>query len=167
MIGTGNNNIAIDIEGGQLMKLFAFLKSQASPKKPLIDDTVKYRKGIIPAVKECNLWKGDSEEKIISAKRLLEMLSTAYGVTTPQFEITKDESIDGGSSKYNPATKTITLINKWSLLSLLYELGHARYGAREDLALWWSVNLFRKAYPSEFEKLKAKGHRLLTENKKK
>jgi hypothetical protein len=67
----------------------------------------------------------------------------------------------GPSYKYSPATKTICLGPKPSIISSLHELGHHLYGASELEACKFSVHLFKEAFPKSFEKLTWKGHTLV------
>jgi len=64
-------------------------------------------------------------------------------------------------TEYNPITKTISLRNL-SLVSALHELAHHLYGVSERTACRWSVWLFYKTYPEQFEHCRFEGHMLKT-----
>ena len=63
------------------------------------------------------------------------------------------EGSDSLRSTYNHHTRTITMVGKLSVITLLHEFAHALLGKREDFAQDWSINLFRIIYPRAFEGL--------------
>lgn len=63
---------------------------------------------------------------------------------------------------WNGVTRTIYLeAGRPSIVSMLHELGHARYGASELEASRFSTALFRAAFPKAYAKLKWHGHMLV------
>lgn len=61
---------------------------------------------------------------------------------------------------YEPATKTIKLSTKPSVITGLHELGHHLFGKSELKACRWSVWMFMKCFPKAYTKLKWEGHML-------
>lgn len=97
-------------------------------------------------------------------KELVEKLADAYGLPRPILKmrnITTDG--DSGSSSYQPATNTITMRGKLSIITLLHEFAHAR-GYDERKAVAWSVSLFARVYPKQYARLIHEGHTLRLPN---
>jgi hypothetical protein len=65
-----------------------------------------------------------------------------------------------GTCSYNPKNQTIFINESTSIISLLHEFAHHRFGSNELKACRWSVWLFKKTFPKAFQKLKWKGHML-------
>jgi len=63
---------------------------------------------------------------------------------------------------YNPRGKKAKLDKtRASIISALHELGHHLEGPSELKACRWSVHLFKKAFPKQFNNLVWKGHTLV------
>ncbi|MHC4464215.1 MAG: hypothetical protein ACYS30_22725 [Planctomycetota bacterium] len=72
-------------------------------------------------------------------------------------------NVSSGESCYNREEDIILLVGKLSVLTYLHEFGHVLKGHSEREACMWSVNLFRKVFPEQFERLTATGHYLTHE----
>lgn len=128
----------------------------------VLDDRMKFKKGVVEALLE---FKGkrtkEDTERLGAMADLVEDLSTIYEIATPSF---KAEGLQAngfsGASSYNQETHEITMRGKLSVIALLHEFAHV-LGKNEWDAAKWSINLFRKVYPDEFERLQANGHVLI------
>jgi len=115
----------------------------------------------LEAFKTSNPWKGIIPARMEKFQRLHEDLCSIYNVDV---QICFDPSImlneSSGRSNYNPIDNMITLHGKLSVLTFLHEWGHVLKGRSEHKACRWSVNLFRKIFPDNFERLysNANGH---------
>ena len=69
-----------------------------------------------------------------------------------------------GSSNYRPATHTITIEGKFSVITFIHEFGHAR-GFDETDTVLWSVNLFKRVFPVSYSKLVGEGHTLVQQER--
>ena len=134
-----------------------------SSLEEIIDD-VNYRKETINALKRfkrLNPWKGDLDSRITKFCKLHLSLCEIYGIDV-KFRCHPSilENSHSGQSNYNPISRTITLHGRLSVLTFLHEWGHALKGRSEREACRWSVNLFRRVFPDNFERLRnnARGH---------
>ncbi|GMT43050.1 MAG: hypothetical protein IEMM0002_1461 [bacterium] len=131
----------------------------------ILDDEMKFKKGTVRALKNFrrfirkNRLRGYNDPRIIlqrfyASKRLIEILSIIYRIPVPDVRLGKvsGEPASSGSSCYIPANHTIVLSGKLSVITLLHEFAHAR-GRNEREAVRFSVNLFKKVYPKQFNKL--------------
>lgn len=64
-----------------------------------------------------------------------------------------------GGSSYSPATDTICLVGRASVVTYLHEFAHA-LGMSEVRACRWSLNLFKQVFPKLFERANRIGHTL-------
>lgn len=139
-----------------------------SSVEEVLDDTVKYRRDIIRVMNEfkaLNPWKGTPRQKAAKLCWLHIQLCESYGTNTSLTfdpEILCDQESKHGNGWYHHGMNNIHICGKISVLTFLHEWGHNLHGASEHLACWWSINLFRKIFPSNFEKLlnNANGHYL-------
>lgn len=132
-----------------------------------LDEVIKdvsYKKETLAAVrrfKRSNPWKGTFPVRLRKFVRLHSDLCDIYGVDV---ELCIDPSIledsHSGRSNFNPALNAITLHGKLSVLTFLHEWGHVLKGYSEYKACVWSVNLFRRVFPDNFDRLRnnARGH---------
>jgi len=131
----------------------------------VLDDGIKFKKGVIRALKNFRqfirkngLHKQNDPHVILRRfyvmKRLIEILSIIYRIPVPDVRLGKvsREAGSSGGSYYIPATHTIVLNGRLSVISLLHEFAHAR-GKDEREAVRFSVNLFKKVYPKQFRQL--------------
>ncbi len=106
-------------------------------------------------------WRGTVARRKQKFRRLNRELAAAYGIAEPRLVFQGVEAdADSGRSNYRPASHTITLAGKLSVLTYLHEFAHAR-GADERQACRWSVNLFRRCFPRSFARCRAVGHTLV------
>lgn len=136
-----------------------------------IRPNIKFIKGVIPALKKFKDRKAfgtkTNKTRLKYMQILVKDFAEVYNVEPPTVEVegidlskkVKDTNDDSGSSSYSPATKTITMRGKLSIITVLHEFAH-HLGKNERLAAIWSINLFRKVYPNQFAKLNAVGHTL-------
>ena len=125
---------------------------------------VKYKRETLEALnlfKSFQPWKGDLVSRMDKFWQLHIELCRIYGVN---IYLDFDPSImlneGSGRSNFDPLTNTITLHGKLSVLTFLHEWGHVLKGSSERKACVWSVNLFRRVFPDNFDRLRhnARGH---------
>ena len=125
----------------------------------VIDDSMTFRPGVLAAVRAFKIarpWRGSIDERKAKFAAFHQALCAIYGKTTT---LTFEE-IDGsfsGDSSFCPATDTITLRGKLSVVTYLHEFGHA-LGRDEKGACRWSLNLFKRTFPILFAKCAQEGH---------
>jgi len=134
----------------------------------ILDDTVKYRKSLIKIMnrfKSFDPWDGTPAEKAAKLYwlhiRLCKIYDKKIYLSWDPAIIMGVESKNGGGW-YQHLDRHIHLYGKVSVLTFLHEWGHVLYGSSEYAACWWSINLFRKIFPKNFNKLRhrAQGHLL-------
>lgn len=159
------------------------LKKNKYPKKPIFDDNMKFRAGTVEALKEFKDKKISEENTIVrfvAMTELIKQLSIVYEIECPMicllganntgitylpkkniivFSRLDKEYKKVTSSFYSRKSNFIFLMNE-SLITLLHEFGHAR-GFGEYKAVKFSVSLFKRVYPKQFDKLKPKNHMLV------
>lgn len=140
----------------------------------IIDDEMEYPEGVVEAVenwKKKKLWGSSTNlERLIGLAEMAVELSLIYNIECPLVKV--DQSIDldatvrdtklqkSGSSNYNLTTHMITMSGNLSIITFLHEYGHAlQKGERSATA--WSVNLFKRVFPNQFEKLDHSQHTLI------
>jgi hypothetical protein len=130
----------------------------------VLDPTLKFKATALAAVRafaRSKPWRGSiaaRKEKFLALNR---ELAAAYGIPEPRLVFAGVEAcVSSGASSYRPATDTITLAGKLSVLTYLHEFSHAR-GADERQACRWSINLFRRCFPRSFARCRAEGHTLV------
>lgn len=125
---------------------------------------VKYRRATLRAVRnfaDMHPWDGNIVKRMAKFKALHEDLCRIYNV---DYKLVFDSSVNLNESSWrsncNLLTQTITLHGKLSVLTFLHEWGHAIKGRSEYEACVWSVNLFRRVFPDNFNRLlaNARGH---------
>ena len=129
------------------------------PKYPNKDDImnnpIPHKKEVLSFMKE---WKKKFSPKgyhtVQAIVDLLWGLNKVYG--RPNFRICPNDK----RAYYDPKEHCIHL-NNLSIVTALHEFAHSVYGRSERHACRWSVWLFRKIFPAEFEKLEFKGHLLV------
>ena len=134
-----------------------------------------YKPGVISAVKKfkrAKTWKevegspfAESEFDDINdyrfacMKTLIRELAEIYEINVPVLQMLEITNGDSGSSSYHPASHTITMRGRLSVVTLLHEFGHAR-GFGEKKACIFSINLFKRVFPKQYERLLPVGHTL-------
>jgi len=125
----------------------------------VIDPGMTFRPGVLAAVyafKRSYPWRGTLDERKSKFLTLHQALCAVYGKRT----ILTFERIDGGpsdDSSYCPATDTICLRGKLSVVTYLHEVAHA-LGRDERGAAKWSLNLFKRCFPRLFANSVKEGH---------
>jgi len=100
-----------------------------------------------------------THERLQDLVRRLWIFTTAREKPAPQVVVS---SVTGNNEYcYMPATNTINLGMKPSIISTLHEMAHAVYGIEELPACAFSIALFKAVYPRSFAKLEWKGHMLV------
>lgn len=138
----------------------------------VLDDKVKYRIGVIPALK---VWKAKklwgsktNQQRLDGLIALANDLAPLYNIPVPLVTVdgidptatVRDTKMnDSGSSSYNRATHMITMRGNLSIITFLHEFGHS-LGKGEQGACKWSINLFRKVFKKQYNKLTHNGHTL-------
>lgn len=128
---------------------------------------VKYKRETLAALrsfKASNPWRGSFIRRLKKFYRLHNDLCRIYGVDVELFvDPSVLEDSPSGRSNYNPALNAITLHGRLSVLTFLHEWGHVLKGHSEYEACVWSVNLFRRVFPDNFDRLRgnARGHMLV------
>jgi len=128
-----------------------------------IDDSIKYRKGVIPAVKryaESKPWKGTIRERKAKMRTLVRDLAKVYRVECATLTFGRIDGSSSGDSYYDRYDHIIRIEGKLSVVTLLHEFGHS-LGKGERRTCIWSLNLFKRCFPSQFSKLNAENHLLI------
>jgi hypothetical protein len=143
-----------------------------SSMEEILDDSLVYDKNtllVLRKFREFGPWRGPVEERIGKYLWLNEALCMIYGQNVqvglcPDILSGQERSTGNGGLVYQDdnedGMKIIYLTGKLSVITFLHEWGHAIHGSSELLACRWSVNLFRKIFPRQFEKLNSSGHML-------
>ena len=131
-----------------------------------LSDRAKFRRGVIAAVrafKRAGPWRGTLRERERKFRRLNDALAVAFGMPAPELRF---ERIDGGFSGASSCLRrgdrrpaVITMRGRLSVVTFLHEFAHTR-GRDERGACMWSINLFRRAFPEQYARLRADGHTL-------
>lgn len=100
------------------------------------------------------------EQRLAAMQTLINALASVYAVPVPI--IVEAQDIDGSDSGLSSvrlidgpeAYFLITMRGKLSIITLLHEFAHVRFNSGNELKVQkWAVNLFRKVYPKQFERL--------------
>src|ERR1700722_17861722 len=122
-----------------------------------------YKASVLRAVKAFRTskpWRGTVGERQEKFMTLNAALADAYGLPAPRLVFETDETQDSGSSCFVPATETIILRGRLSVVSYLHEFAHFRFGRGEKTACSWSLNLFARCFPKSFARCQHDGHML-------
>lgn len=128
----------------------------------VIDPNATFKPEALRAVKafaKSKPWQGTLVERWQKFQKLNAELAAAYGIPVPTLVLSGSGEGDSGASSYCPATHTITLRGRLSVVTLMHELAHAR-GMGERGATKFSVNLFRRCFPRSFARCEHEGHTL-------
>jgi len=138
-----------------------------------IDDGIKYRLGVIPALKrwrDKKLWGSKTNRQRLEGLTVLaQELSPLYDIEVPSISgggIDLDATVretkmnQSGSSCYVPALHEIIMSGNLSIITFLHEFGHA-LGKNEKQTCRWSINLFKRVFPKQFAKLDHSKHTLI------
>lgn len=131
--------------------------------REMLVDGLAYKRGVVRAVKRLRLagaWRGSDAERLEKFRRCIGRLSRVYGIEEPRVVRGIVRRGSSGASCYVPAVHTITLSGRLSVVTMLHEFAHAM-GKGERGAVKWSVNLFRRVWPEQFERCEHEGHVLV------
>ncbi len=129
----------------------------------VVDETMRFKASALRAVRrfaEAKPWRGSLDERMTKFSRLNRTLAVAYGIDEPDLRFGNLDGSNSGASHYTPALHRILLDGKLSVVTYLHEFAHAR-GMGERGACRWSVNLFRRVFPSQYGRLLHRGHTLI------
>jgi hypothetical protein len=118
----------------------------------------KYRPAVLRAVKafaRSKPWQGRLSERREKFRAVHLALCQEYGLAVP-LVFSNFEGFSGGSC-YVPATRTILLAGRLSVVTYLHEFGHA-LGKDERQTCIWSINLFRRCFPRSYGRCRHRGH---------
>jgi len=134
------------------------------PAKPIWDDYMKFKRGVIPALmkfkQECPYSAGVEKRKE-GLMELLEEFETVYGMAAPILEFTEPEKNYSYESHYIPEEHKIVMVGKLSIITFLHEFAHSQ-GKDEVSAVKWSLSLFKRCFPRAFVKLVANAHMMVS-----
>ncbi len=125
------------------------------PACPIITD-IQYPQEVLKAMQSFKAKiRLKPEERLRAMRDLVAELAGVYKIEPPGV---KTASLGGRKGMYQNG---VIYLEKLSIITLLHEFAHAAFGHSEYKAVEWSVNLFRKVFPKQFEKLEPKGHTLV------
>lgn len=127
------------------------------PRDPMIDMGFKLKRRELKVLRKFRetgkpFQRSPDERQEVSVW-LIKQLATCYDMPAPNVVWTGDGMGDSGASNYDRETHTLTFTGHWSYITLLHEFAHS-LGYGEQGAVWYSVNVFRRSFPTSFWKLK-------------
>jgi hypothetical protein len=141
-----------------------FRRNYPATVQEVLDPALKFKPAALRAVRafaQSKPWSGSLAERKDKFHKVNAELAAAYGIAEPRLVVQGVEiNAHSGRSNYQPATHTITLVGKLSVLTYLHEFAHAR-GYDERQACRWSINLFRRSFPRTFVRCRMVGHTLV------
>jgi hypothetical protein len=129
--------------------------------RSLIDTNMKFKPEVLRACRQfarSRPWRGTREQRCEKFRNFNYALALAYNVSAPKLVFGGHDGEDSGRSCFIPALDTIILRGRLSVITILHEWGHKRFGRNEARACRWSVNLFRRVFPASFARLRFDGH---------
>lgn len=143
----------------------------------VLDDKLDFPDDVLKALytyKGSKPWTGKSKERQKKMKVLVADLAKAMALKVPpklifvqsDFEQFVAMALGIPGPCYVPAFHTIFVVGKLSVVTLLHEFGHSM-GLNEMQTCKWSINLFRKVFPDQFNQINTEGHMLRRPPKKK
>lgn len=169
--GTGRSSADI---ANDVANINSHIDGNAYPDtvEEVLNDEIKYRKGVIAAVKTWKnkkLWGSKTnQERLDGFIEMSKTLAPLYNIEVPAVTVDGIDLTDtvrntkmnmSGQSSYTPSMHTITMRGNLSIITFLHEFGHA-LGKGERSTCEWSINLFKKVFPAQYKKLNAHGHTL-------
>ena len=129
-------------------------------EKSIINNSIVYPEEAIKALEEFKAegpWSGKISERKEKYCRLHDkfcnIFETEYALEFDDIQLGSPPG-SSGSSVTNFSTKTITLRKKLSVTTYLHEFYHAAFNSMSQYnATVWSVNLFKRVFPEQFERL--------------
>lgn len=134
--------------------------SNEHPSKPIWDDTMKFRKGVISALKEFKTncpYSAGLEKRKEGLQALLDEFGVVYNMDVPVLEFTEPDEPTSFKSHYIAAEHKIVMVGKLSIITFLHEFAHSQ-GKDETGAVKWSLSLFKRVFPRAFTRLVAQDH---------
>lgn len=114
---------------------------------------------ILKEFKEANPWRGTIDERKEKFRVAFRKMRELYGIGRSRLTFAVPNRVSqwraSGWSSYNRSTGRITLRGRLSVITFLHEFGHA-LGKGEKGAVKFSLNLFEKVFPEQWEKLQNK-----------
>ena len=132
-----------------------------------IDPNAKYKPAVLAAVRRfaaTKPWRGTLDERRAKFEQANRDLGEALAVEPPLLVFAGDGDGDSGASSYCPATNTITMQGRQSVITFCHEWGHRIHGRSDVKACRWSLNLFRRCFPLSWSKLRFEGHMARRDN---
>jgi hypothetical protein len=130
----------------------------------VIDAAMKFRPGVLRVCrdfKRAKPWRGSMSERQEKFRVFHAALAEAYDMILPPQLIFGNDRVgcSGRSCYVGFPVNAIVLRGKLSVVSYLHEFAHAR-GMGERDATRWSVNLFRRVWPTLYARCRHEGHML-------
>lgn len=114
---------------------------------------------ILKEFSEANPWRGKIEERKEKFRVAFRKMQDLYGINRCRLRFRVRNRISqwgpSGWSSYDHLNRVITLRGRLSVITFLHEFGHA-LGKGEKGAVKFSLNLFEKVFPEQWEKLQNK-----------
>ena len=129
----------------------------------VVDNHMRFKPSALGAVRrfaQANPWHGSLDERKAKFLQLNQALAAAYNIDDPDLRFGTIDGTSSGGSHYIPARHRIVLIGRLSVVTYLHEFAHAR-GMGERGACRWSINLFRRCFPTQYARLVGRGHMLI------
>jgi hypothetical protein len=124
-------------------------------------DAVQLDPAVLDAVRRfaaSRPWRGSINRRKTKFRAAAMEICRAAGARSPRVVFDINQQRDSGRSCFAPASNTIILRGRLSVVTLLHEVAHLLHGSSERAAVAWSLAAFRAAFPREFEKLSFIGH---------
>lgn len=141
--------------------------AQGYPETPIVFGAdVKFKLGVIASIKRFKKKKTHNKTAAQRLQAMREMaadLSAVYNVDEAKVAavcMVHDETADSRGSFYHRKTKTIVMVEKLSIITFLHEFAH-HLGKDERGATRWSLTLFKRIWPDQFERLVPEGHTMV------
>lgn len=127
----------------------------------VLSPPMRFQRGTLSAMqkfKNSKPWFGTQNERAQKFQLLINDLSDVYSIHAPLLDITAvDDQECSDGSFFVPMMNVIYLKGRLSVITLLHEFAHG-LGKGEYDACRWSLNLFRRVFPRQWNKLEFEGH---------
>ena len=148
----------------------------------ILDDAMTYKPEVIRALrtfKKAKTWKPEvtGDARLACMQTMVDSMATAYNMQPIAVVVDSERAhvharfmdalnrmtgtlppVEGnapvsGASCADTEARQICMTGKLSIITLLHEFAHIRFGTDELKCQRWAVNLFRKVYPRQFGQL--------------
>ncbi|MFT3785522.1 MAG: hypothetical protein QM770_05080 [Tepidisphaeraceae bacterium] len=102
-------------------------------------------------------WNGDLAVRQAKFQVVHDELRLLYRKSTVLMFGVMDGGCSGGSY-FSPRRDEIVLVGRLSVVTFLHEWAHVLHGPSEVAACRWSIQLFARSFPRQFERLTTDGH---------